>query len=311
MTLTESGRPVRRDPAGARVSSVRTDSNLLLLFLAAISVIASCSSDRRVTHSIRESTTRSSSAQSPRMTGAPPQDTRTQLVQRLARELGDEALAATVVGGLDAVVVRRLEQLAEGDIAGSPDLSYTPTTVAPGEVDSLWVFSFGFRIDPASGLPPMQVGGTPPPIGAVLPGPANEALAHLAAEFVARHPVPVIAQWEVARALNELGVRNVISIENDTARDGSAVYLSTAGVVQKGLRLAAEKGIPVGHAGVLCQADHAVRCLMTAHAEGITADVPGGVALFTAYDTESGQQWTRSRDAYIPVDLWGRTFFAH
>jgi hypothetical protein len=242
--------------------------------------------------------------------GEPPAGTRTQLVQRLAHELGDEALATTVVGALDDAVVKQLERLAKGDIAGSPALSYTPTTVAPGKVDSLWIFSFGFRIDGASGLPSMQVGGTPPPIAAVLPGPTNEALAHLAAEFVARHPVPVIAQWEVARGLNELGVRNVISIEPDTAGDGSVVYLSTAGVVQKGLRLAAEQGITVGHAGVLCQADHAVRCLMTAHAAGITADVPGGVALLTAYDAESGQAWTRSRDAYIAVDLLGRSFFA-
>jgi len=122
--------------------------------------------------------------------------------------------------------------------------------------------------------------------------------------------VPVIAQWEVAQRLEELGVERVISVEPDTAADGSVTYLSTAGVAEKGLRLAADAGVDPGHAGVLCHADHAVRCLMTARAAGMTADVPEGVELPSDYDPESGQAWTRSREAWIPVDLGGRTLLA-
>jgi hypothetical protein len=237
-------------------------------------------------------------------------DSRTQLTRRLTAELDDEALAITVVAGLNDELVQRLERLAGGDIAGTPTLAYAPTRVSTGAIDSLWVFAYGYRIDPASGEASVPLGGAPPPIGAVLPGPTNEELARLAAEFVAEHPVPVIAQWEVARVLKELGVENVISVEPDVAADGAVIYLSTYGVAEKGLRLAAAAGVTVGHAGVLCHADHAVRCVLTARAAGITADVPEGAALPAGYDLESGQEWTRSRATWIPVDLFGRSLLA-
>ena len=237
-------------------------------------------------------------------------DTRTQLTRRLATEWDDEELASATVAGLGDDLLSRLDVLAGGDIAGSPALSYTPTTVPADEVGSLWVFSYGYRLTPAAEAAGVTSDGAVPPPEALEPGPTNAELARIASAFVAEHPVPVIAQWEVARELEALGVPNVISVEPDLAEDGTVTYLSTAGVTEKGLRLAAEAGMPPGHAGVLCHADHAVRCLMTARAAGLTADVPEGVDLPTAFDPESGQAWTRSRAAWVPVDLLGRSLFA-
>jgi hypothetical protein len=66
----------------------------------------------------------------------------------------------------------------------------------------------------------------------------------------------------------------------------------------------------VGRIGVLCEADHAVRCLLTVQAQGLTADVPEGVVLPSEFDPESGQPWTGSREVWIPTDLAARTLFA-
>lgn len=232
-------------------------------------------------------------------------DVRGQLEQRLAMELDDATLAAQVVAGLDDPTVERLATLAGGDIAGSPALSYSPTTVRAGEVGSLWIFSYGYRFAPGAS-PDGQV----PPMEALEPGPVNTELARLAADFVREHPVPIVAQWEVAQVLDRLGVDDVISVEPEFAADGTISYLSTAGVAEKGLRLAKERGITVGHAGVLAFADHAVRCVLTARDAGMTADVPEGVELPHDYDPQSGQEWTLARSTWIPADLYGRSFFA-
>ncbi len=234
-------------------------------------------------------------------------DTRSQLSRRLAAELDDEALAEGVVAGLDDDLVDRLVAAANGDIATGELLSYSPPTVAADQVDSLWVFSYGYRFSPEAQRSGVAGSDGVPPMEALVPGPTNAELARVAAEFVADHPVPIVAQWEVARELEALGVTGVISVEPDITDEETVSYLSTAGVAEKGLRLAAEVGITPGHAGVLCQADHAVRCVLTARRAGLTADVPEGVELPSGYDPESGQAWTRSREAWIPVDLLGRS----
>lgn len=187
-------------------------------------------------------------------------------------------------------------------------LAYRPTTVPAAELDSLWVFAYGYRFASGVDAAGVGIGERVPPMEALVPGPTNEHLARAVADLVARNPVPVIAQWEVARVLTGLGVAPVISVEPDVGDDGSVVYLSTAGVAEKGLRLAADAGVAVGRAGVLGHADHVVRCVLTARHTGLAADVPGGVELPTAYDGESGQVWTRARDTWIPVDLFARTF---
>lgn len=228
------------------------------------------------------------------------------LRRRLEEELDDGALAAAILAGLDDTIVDALAERAGDDIATSPVLSYRPPTVADDRVDTLWILAFGYRrIADRAGA---SAGAAVPPMSDLEPGPTNEALAGVAAGFVARRPVPIIAQWEVAHVLDGLGVPDVVSVEPDHAPDGSVVYLSTAAVVAKGLRLAAEVGIEVGRAGILSHADHAQRCVLTAAAAGMIAAVPEGVRLPTGYDTESGQPWTRSRAEFIPLDLWGRTF---
>lgn len=229
------------------------------------------------------------------------------MTQRITDEFGDPDLAARVVDALDDATIGVLETFADGDLLGSPALSYSPSTAPAADIDSLWIFAYGYRFTAEAVAQGVDTSGGVPPMEALEPGPTNEALARAAAAFVAEHPVPIIAQREVVRALAELGVTDAISVDADVAADGTITYLSTAGAVAKGLRLAAEAGVTVGHAGVLCFAEHAVRCLMTARAAGMTADVPAGVELPATYDPESGQPWTRNREAWIPVDLLGRT----
>lgn len=237
-----------------------------------------------------------------------PLDTRSALRERLEVELGDTALAATVVEQVDDWLLPRIEQMTGGDILGSDLLSYAPSTAAAASIDSLWVFSWGFRIESSTELGPVGLTDPPPPMEALQPGPINEQLARIAAAFVRRHPVPIIAQWEVARVLRELGVTDVISVEPQIAPDGTVTYLSTPDVVTEGVRMAAEAGVEVGHAGVLCFEDHAVGCLLAAGKGGLEADVPTGVTLPSDYDDQPGQLWTRSAADWFPVDILGRAF---
>jgi hypothetical protein len=225
------------------------------------------------------------------------------LQQRLAEELDDVGFASDVVAALDDTIVDGLAERVGADIATSRVLSYRPPRIDDDDVDSLWILAFGYRLAAASTAGVGEV----PPMSNLEPGPANEDLAREAASFVARRAVPIIAQWEVAQVLDDLGVPRVISVEPDHAADGSVVYLSTAGVLEKGLRLAADARIEVGQAGLLGHADHIKRCLMTAAAAGMTAGIPEGVKLPTDYDPESGQVWTRSRAKYILVDLMARS----
>jgi len=229
---------------------------------------------------------------------------REELITRLMTELGDEILATEIVGLIDDRVVGALGDL--GDIATTPALSYRAPVLDDEAVDTLWILAFGYRLASSAGTEALADAGIPP-MHDLLPGPTNEELARVAADFVARMPVPIIAQWEVARVLETLGVPRVISVEPDQADDGSVNYLSTAGVLAKGGRLAAEAGIVIGKAGVLGQADHASRCVITAKAEGLDAAIPAGVRLPSGYDPESGQPWTRSRAVYLSVDLMART----
>lgn len=248
-------------------------------------------------------------------TSSVPGDPRSQLTARLSDELGDADAASRTVAGMDDGAVSGAERLADGDIASSPWLAYRPSTVPADEVDSLWVFSYGYRslwvfsygyrlADPSAGAVP--IGGSVPPMDHLLPGPTNEALAEAVARFVRSHPVPIVAQWEVARVLSDLGVEGVISVEPDVAADGTVTYLSTAGVAAKGLAAMQAAGEKPGRAGVLCFRDHAVRCLLTMRSIGMTADVPEGADLPDEYDPESGQAWTRSVETWIAVDLAGR-----
>ena len=225
-------------------------------------------------------------------TTAPP-DYRTALTQRFAKEYGDAALAQQVVAGLSDATITSLEaRVPLAQVSTSPFLAYKPPRVAADKVDSLVVFAFGNRLGAN---------------GELQPGPMNEALATAVEKFVAKHPVPVYAQTEIATQLQAAGVQHVTSIDPVTNADGTVTYLSTAGVAQQVMTKAQAAGAKLGTVGVIGFSDHAVRCVLTARKAGMTnAAVPKGVTLPTAYDAESNQSWTRTRAAYLPTDLIGR-----
>lgn len=237
-------------------------------------------------------TTAPATTAAPTTTGAPV-DFGTAVTERLGDELGDPTLAAAVVTGLGPDGLSGLEQAMQGrDPATDILLAYRPPTVADEAVDSIIAYAFGNRVAAD---------------GTTTPGPVNEQLADVIAGFVAEHPVPVFAQEEIASFLIADGVPNVFSIGPDIAEDGTVVYLSTVGVAEKAVAMAAAEGIELGHVGVVGFADHSVRCVLTTRSIGLTADVPAGIALPSTYDPESGQVWTRDRQTYVTTDLIART----
>ena len=62
----------------------------------------------------------------------------------------------------------------------------------------------------------------------------------------------------------------------------------------------------MGRAGVITFSALAFPGVMAARQGGLDAAVPVGAVLPTEYDPESGQLWTRSLEAWLPVDLFGR-----
>jgi len=214
------------------------------------------------------------------------------LTSRLAKEYRDPALAAEVVAGLGADTLAQLEaRVPLAAVATSPFLAYRSKRAPARAVDSVVVFAFGNRVGAD---------------GSVTSGPTNDALAAATKRFVKQHPVPVFAQTEIARQLQTQGVKRVTSIDPEVGPDGRVVYLSTAGVADQIVQKAQAAGVDLGTVGVIGFADHVVRCVLTAKAAGMTAAVPKGVTLPSAYDPESGQAWTRDRKSYLATDLVGR-----
>lgn len=212
--------------------------------------------------------------------------------RRLTVEFDDETLAGELVTRFGPETLAAMENAIGIDgAADSLLLAADAPTVDVDEIDSLVVYAFGNRVAVD---------------GALSPGPVNEEMAAIVAAFVADRPVPVYAQWEVADLLIAADVPGVISIGREIDADGNITYLSTAGVAEKAVALAAESGTDLGRVGVVGFADHAVRCVLTSRAAGMTADVPAGVALPAQYDAESGQPWTRNRLDYLSVDIPAR-----
>ncbi len=230
--------------------------------------------------------------------------TRERLRERLAVELDDEQLADRVTDALTDSLVADIDRLVGGNLETSPHLSYRADVVAPNDVTVVFAFAYGYRFAPGVDAPE---DGSILPQSSLVPGPVNEELARLIAAFVADHPVPIVAQWEIALVLETLGVACLISVEPDTANDGSVIYLSTVGVAEKGARMAAEASIDTATVAVFGHADHAVRCLAATRSVCAAAGVAEGVVLPTFYDSRSGQPWTRDRATWIPVDLFART----
>ncbi|WP_426574417.1 hypothetical protein [Aquihabitans sp. McL0605] len=262
-----------------------------LVAVVALLALAGCSSSG----SDAAGTTAPTTA-APKTTTTAPQTYAEAVSLRLADELGDPAQATAVVAGLAPDTLKALEtKVPMAEVATSAVLRYRPERAPDDSVDSVVVFSFGNRVAAD---------------GTTTAGPTNEALADATAAFVADHPVPVYAQWEVAHILADRGVAGVTSIEPKVAADGATTYLSTAGVAEQAVADASAAGKPLGTVGVVCFADHAVRCASTATQAGMHAVVPEGVHLPTAYDAQSGQAWTRDRTAYITTDLTSRALEA-
>lgn len=219
------------------------------------------------------------------------------LLARWTDELGDPQLAADLIDQIGPDAVAQFElQVGLDAVLTDPLVAMTPPTVPDGEVDSVVVYAFGNRVAAD---------------GSLSAGPVNEDLAQVTADFVTGHPVPVFAQWEVADLLIDQGVPDVTSIDPDTGADGQPVYLSTAGVAEKAVTLADDQGVDLGQVGVIAFQDHAVRCTLVSQAAGMDgAAVPESVDLPSAYDPQSGQEWTRDQLTYLTTDLQGRLLAA-
>lgn len=215
------------------------------------------------------------------------------LLARWSDELGDPQLAADLIDQIGPDAITQFEDhVGLDDVMTDPLLAMTPPTVPDDEVDQVVVYAFGNRVAAD---------------GTLSPGPTNEELAQATADFVADHPVSVFAQWEVADLLIEQGVPGVTSIDPEVGPDGELVYLSTAGVADKIASLFTTQSVDLGQVGVIAFQDHAVRSVLASEGAGMDgAAVPEGVDLPSAYDAESGQEWTRDQLTYLTTDLQGR-----
>ena len=269
----------------------RSRTAIVAVALVVTMSAVSCSGDDDAA-SDTSTTAAAESAESSTTTTAGESDVTALLTARLTDEFGDAEVANAVVANLDPTILAQFEAVAPPEeIPTAPILSYR-TEAYGGPVDSLVVLSFGNRIAPD---------------GTVTAGPTNEALADAVQAYVAEHPTPVYAQWEVARILQARGVPDVVSIEPEVGPDGQPVYLSTSGVTDQIVATAEADGVDLGTVGVVAFGDHLVRSVMAAEASGMTqVVVVEGIELPTEYDPESGQEWTRDRVTYLTVDLSGR-----
>ena len=215
------------------------------------------------------------------------------LLTRWSDELGDPQLATDLINALGPDAVDQFEDhVGVADVMTDPLLAMTPPTVSDDEIELVVVYAFGNRVAAD---------------GTLSPGPTNEELALATAAFVAEHPVPVYAQWEIADLLADQGVAQVTSIDPDVGPDGELIYLSTAGVADKIASLFTTQDVDLGQVGVIAFRDHAVRSVLASEGAGMDgAAVAEGVELPSAYDAASGQAWTRDRLTYLTTDLQGR-----
>lgn len=140
------------------------------------------------------------------------------------------------------------------------------------------------------------------------PGPTNEKLADTVYEIYQLNPVPIYAQWEIARFLKDKYKLNDINaiepIKND---DGTITYLSTVGVAEAIIKQegGADK---MGNVAIVAHRDHAKRCILTSKQCGMNAYAVKEVKLPIEYDSQSGQAWTRDRQTYLLHDMYCQFF---
>lgn len=209
---------------------------------------------------------------------------------------GDAKLSRTMLAALgreldDPATASAVEPVIE-DIG----FNWHPPVIPVQDIDFIVAYAFGNR-PPAGGGDPARV--------LYEPGPVNEALADTVAAVWRQRPVPVYAQWEIARFLQEKHhLDQVTSIEPVIAVDGTITYLSTDGV---GAQVAGLRAGLIGtKAGVVGFRDHVKRCVQTSRDRGMQAFAPAGVDMPGAYDEQSGQPWTRRRDLYLLHDMYAQ-----
>ena len=210
-----------------------------------------------------------------------------QLRGRLAAQLGDEASAEQI---LPYIL----------DFA----LTWLPPVAPIGELDLIIAYGFGNRPNAASGETPTDGSNQ---TALPDPGPVNEQLADTVMAVYARKPMPVYAQWEIARFLHaKHGLSQAVSIEPIIAADGSITYLSTDGVAAKVLELNGNNPAAMGKVGVVGFRDHIKRCVQTTQGRRMQAFAPAGIDMPGTYDPQSGQAWTRRRDLYLLHDMYAQ-----
>lgn len=162
------------------------------------------------------------------------------------------------------------------------------------QADSIIAYSFGNRIDDK---------------GNKLPGPMNEQIADLVVEIYKQNPKPVYAQWEVAQAIGDrIDPNSLFSIYPKIDETGEVIYLNTLEVAKEAAKLA--KG--ANHLGttiVVAFYDHSLRAVNLSREVGIDAYSPKGMRLPQQYDLDSGQPWTRSREAFTLYEIKTRAAY--
>lgn len=183
--------------------------------------------------------------------------------------------------------------------SGVPATDFNPVTALSrpsAQVDTLVAYSFGTRIEE----------GDDPDRGIVSPGPVNEELAASVVRALDGRDIPVYAQFEIAEVLTtRYGLEGVHVINPVKNPDGTVTYLSTDGVAAQ---VASEMGTAVSTAtvGVIAFQDHLWRSTYTSRVNGLHAFALSDVEMPSEYDQLSGQEWTRSPEAYLPRDYAGR-----
>lgn len=207
------------------------------------------------------------------------------------------ASASASAAPVDAVQLPALpgHSVSLTDLTTDLDLLNPPSRPA-ADVDALVAYSFGTRIEE----------GDDPDRGIVSPGPVNEQLADAVMQARGGRDIPVYAQFEIAGVLQSTyGLDDVHVIDPVQNEDGTVTYLSTDGVAKQ---VADRMGsaVDTSTVGVIAFQDHLWRSTYTSRVNGLHAFAVADVAMPSVYDTESGQEWTRSRDAYLPRDYAGR-----
>ncbi len=142
------------------------------------------------------------------------------------------------------------------------------------------------------------------------PNASTEAIARLIAARV-RDDVTrandwlVVAQWEVASALGDLGVKQDYVVYNDAGR-----YLTTEDVARRASDYVRAIGVSPKTTYAAAHPDHVKRAVRTLRNVGL----PGAHELTSdhiGYDPESDEWWVRSESRFLLRELLASPYYAY